>query len=74
MVKVTQTELRNHIRKYLDQVEQGETLQVLRNGKPIATVLPQRMSNKEYWRNVKPLDIKGVSLSRAIIEEREKGM
>jgi len=74
MVTVTQTELRNHIREYLDRVEQGETLQVLRNGKPIATVLPQRISNKEYWRNVKPLDLHGVSLSRAIIEEREEGM
>ena len=75
MTTITQTELRNHIRDYVERAEAGETFHVLRNGKPVAMLNPIRTSSKEYWRNVKPLDIdlKGRSTAQLIIEEREQG-
>jgi len=73
MITVTQTEFRDHIKKYLDAVAQGETIRVFRHGKPLATVVPDREARKAYWQSVKPLKLDGVSLSQAILDEREEG-
>jgi len=73
MITVTQTEFRDHIRKYLDAVARGETIRVFRHGKPLATVVPDREARKAYWQQVKPLKLDGVSASKIIIEEREEG-
>lgn len=73
MTTVTQTEFRNHIRKYMDAVEQGEEIEICRNGKPVATVVPRNRSRVPHWKQVEPLVIPGVSLSKMIIEEREEG-
>ena len=40
MRQVTFTEVRNHAKKYFDIVETGESVRVLRNGKPIADIVP----------------------------------
>jgi len=75
MIAVTQTELRNNIRKYLDAVRQGEELEVYSRGKPIALVTPIRRNQVPSWKQDRPL-VKlpdGVSASRIIIEEREEG-
>ncbi|MBM4038537.1 MAG: type II toxin-antitoxin system prevent-host-death family antitoxin [Planctomycetes bacterium] len=76
MVTVTFTDLRNHAKKYFDAVQEGETLEVYRYGKPIAVVSPARPPASDYWKTRKPLPIKikGVSLSRMIIEERKEGL
>jgi prevent-host-death family protein len=34
------TELRNNAKLFFDQVEAGETIRILRNGKPIADIVP----------------------------------
>ena len=73
MITVTQTEFRDHIKKYMDAVARGETVRVSRGGKPLAVVVPDQEARKAYWQSVKPLKLDGVSLSRAIIEEREEG-
>ena len=73
MITVTQSELRNHFKKYMDAVERGEEIEIRRNGKPVATLVPRRASAKEYWKHVRAHKIDGVSLSQAILEEREEG-
>ena len=71
MITVTQTEFRNHIRKYMDAVERGEEIEICRNGEPVATVVPRRRSRVPHWKQDRePLKIPGVSLSKIIIEDR----
>ena len=75
MRQATFTEVRNHAREYFDIVESGETVRVLRNGKPIADIVPI-VADLPSWkrRKAQPLVIDGVSLSRMILEEREAGL
>lgn len=73
MITVTQTEFRNHIKKYIAAVKRGEEIEICCRGKPVATVVSRHASSKKYWKNVRAHKIDGVSLSRAILEEREEG-
>jgi len=72
--QATFTEVRNHAKQYFDLVEAGESVRVLRNGKPIADIVPV-MAELPSWkrRNVQPLVLDGIALSRMILEEREAG-
>jgi prevent-host-death family protein len=72
MKQVSFTEVRNHAKLYFDTVESGEPVRVLRNGKPIADIVPI-IQNLPSWkrRKVQPLMIDGVALSQMIIEQRE---
>jgi len=74
MVTVTLTQLRNNARKYFDDVEKGETLEVYRHGKPIAKIMPVG-SSVPAWKRDRPLIklSKGVSASQMVIAEREEG-
>ena len=71
MKTVTFSELRNNAKKYFDTVEQGETLEVFRHGKPVAILMPSGSRGRSRAREVSPLRIPGVSLARAILKERE---
>jgi prevent-host-death family protein len=73
MKQTTFTELRNHAKHYFDLVEAGEEVRVLRNGQPIADIVPVQPDAAPSWkrRKVLPLVLDGVSLSRLILEERE---
>lgn len=75
MKHVTFTEMRNHAKTYFDMVEAGEALRVLRNGKPIADIVPV-VADPPSWKRRKPqpLVIDGVSVSRMILEERDTGL
>jgi len=76
MITATQTEFRNHIRKYLTAVKRGEEVEVYCHGKPVATVIPHRTSGVPSWKKDRPL-IKlrgGVLASQMIIDERNEGM
>jgi len=53
MQQVTFTELRNHAKTYFDFAESGETIRVLRNGKPIADIVPV-MADLPSWKRRKP--------------------
>ena len=59
---------------YFDIVEPGESVRVLRNGKPIANIVPV-VADLHSWKRHKaqPL-LDGVSVSRMIIEERASGI
>jgi antitoxin (DNA-binding transcriptional repressor) of toxin-antitoxin stability system len=74
MKQVTFTELRNHAKTYFDFAESGETIRVLRNGKPIADIVPV-IADLPSWkrRKAQPLVIEGESVSRLILEERGSG-
>ncbi len=73
MITVTFSELRNNAKKYFDAVEEGETIEVYRNGKPIAILSPYSTGKGERWIRAHPLEATGVSLSRIVLEEREDG-
>jgi antitoxin (DNA-binding transcriptional repressor) of toxin-antitoxin stability system len=49
MKQVTFTELRNHAKTYFDLAARGETIRVLRNGKPIADIVPV-MADLPSWK------------------------
>jgi prevent-host-death family protein len=72
MKQATFTEIRNHAKQYFDLVESGESVRVLRNGKPIAEIIPIA-ADLPSWkrRRAQPLVLDGVSISRMILEERE---
>ena len=73
MSTVTLTEFRSHASGMLDRVERGETLVVLRHGRPIAEVSPVAApAAAPSWK--KPalrLVAKGAALSRMILAERD---
>lgn len=75
MRQATLTELRNHAKAYFDMVEAGEAVRVLRNGKPIADIVPV-VADLPSWtrREAHPPVLDGVLVSRMILEEREAGL
>lgn len=75
MKQTTWTEIRNHAKQYFDIVESGESVRVIRNGKPIADIVPVT-PNLPTWkrRQAHPLLIEGLSVSQMILQEREIGV
>lgn len=76
MHEATFTELRNNAKQYFDIVEAGGAVRVLRNGKPIADIVPIAQKVPSWKkRRVVPLLIDGVSLSEMVMRERrERGL
>jgi prevent-host-death family protein len=73
MKTVTFSQLRNNAKKYFDEVEKGETVEVYRHGKPIAMLSPiVREPSMSRWKTARPIKLPGVSASKLIIEERRK--
>lgn len=74
MQQVTFSEMRNHAKQYFDIVEAGESVRILRNGRPIADIVPVPQDLPSWKRRTaQPLLLDGVSLSRFILDEREAG-
>lgn len=74
MREATFTELRNHAKDYFDAVEGGDTVRVFRNGKAIAEIVPVRSGVPSWKKQTAPLTIKGLSLSREILIDREESV
>lgn len=71
MRDATFTELRNQAKHFFDLVESGETVRVLRNGRPIAEIHPIARDLPSWKRRrARPLLIGGESISRLVIEDR----
>ena len=66
------TVLRNHAKEYFDAVEAGDTVRVFRNGKPIAEIVPVRSGVPSWKRQATPITVKGLSLSREILSDRDE--
>jgi prevent-host-death family protein len=72
MKQATFSELRNHAKQYFDAVESGEAVRIVRNGRPIADIVPIPQDLPSWKRRVaQPIIINGVSASKMILEERE---
>ncbi len=73
MTTVTLTEFRSHASGMFSRVERGETLVVIRHGRPIAEVSPiSSAAGEPSWK--KPalrLVAKGAGLASAILAERD---
>jgi antitoxin (DNA-binding transcriptional repressor) of toxin-antitoxin stability system len=73
MKQASFTEVRNNAKQFFDLVESGEAVRVLRNGKPIADIVPITADLPSWKRRAaQPLVIKGESVSRMILNEREQ--
>ena len=75
MTTVTLTEFRSHASGMLNRVENGETLLVIRHGRPVAEVTPVANLNKaqpSWKRHGLRLSAKGLSLSATILAERNR--
>lgn len=75
MTTITLTKFRSHASSMLTRVEHGETLVVLRHGRPIAEVSPvttQDGSLPSWKRPALRLSAKGAGLSSAILQERAR--
>jgi antitoxin (DNA-binding transcriptional repressor) of toxin-antitoxin stability system len=72
MKTVTFTEFRKNASGVMDLVEQGESFRVMRHGKAIARIVPagQREARPAWKRRGLHLIVQGISLSRAVLEER----
>ena len=75
MKTVSFTDFRSQASALFDAVERGETVVVLRHGKPVAEIHPISTGGPRTpaWRKPGPrLVTKGVALSKAILEERSR--
>jgi len=75
MKTVTLTDFRSHASGMLTEVEHGETILVLRHGRPIAQIsaVEKQTGARPSWkRPALRLTTKGSGLSSAILEERER--
>jgi len=73
MTTVTLTDFRSQASGMLTRVENGETIVVLRHGRPIAEVSPfsEKDERQPSWkRKALRLSTKGAGLSSAILEDR----
>ncbi len=74
MKTITFTDFRKKASGFITEVEHGETLVLLRRGRPIAEVIPfsDRSQQTPSWKQPGiRLQMQGSDLSSAILEERE---
>jgi prevent-host-death family protein len=72
MKTLTFTEFRKNASQILDLVERGESIRVLRHGRPIAKIIPADLREPQpAWKRPGPrLVTPGAALARAVLEER----
>ncbi len=72
MKTISFTEFRNHASDMMTAVERGETLLVVRHGRPIAEVSPVTDPQPSWKRPALRLSAKGAGLAAAILQERTR--
>lgn len=73
MKTVTFTDFRKKASGLIDEVEGGETIVIVRHGKPVAEInsIKKTDTYSPSWKSAyNPIEIKGSDLSTAILEER----
>ena len=72
MISTAFTEFRKKTAAFLDMVENGETVLITRHGRPIAEIVPPAESvlSKSWKRPAVRMRLKGISLSRQLLEQR----
>ena len=75
MKTITCTDFRKKASEFITEVEHGETIILLRRGKPVAEVIPftdrLQRTPPSWKRSGIALQIQGSDLSSAILKERE---
>ena len=74
MKTIPVTDFRKNTSSFIDEVEHGETLILIRRGKPVAEIIPfsGRAQKIPAWKQPSArLQIEGSDLSSAILEDRE---
>lgn len=69
------TDFRKNASTFINEVEQGETLILIRHGKPVAEIIPFSSGplKSPAWKQPGTrLEIQGSDLSSAILEERDE--
>jgi antitoxin (DNA-binding transcriptional repressor) of toxin-antitoxin stability system len=77
MKTISFTDFRKKASSFITEVEHGETFVLLRQGKPVAEIIPftdTSIQTPSWKRQRTRLQIKGSDLSSAILEERESGL
>lgn len=72
MKTINFTEFRNHASDMMTAVERGETLLVVRHGRPIAEVSPATDQQPSWKRPALRLSAKGAGLAVIILQERKR--
>jgi len=72
MRQVTVSELHDYTQPYLDVVEQGEILHILKEGKHIADLVPAKMLSAHIKKAIVPLALENISLSEEVIKDRSE--
>ena len=74
MKTIQVTDFRKNTSSFINEVELGETLILIRHGKPVAEIIPfsSRSQKIPAWKQPSArLQIEGSDLSSAILEDRE---
>ncbi|MFW6114700.1 MAG: type II toxin-antitoxin system Phd/YefM family antitoxin [Thermodesulfobacteriota bacterium] len=74
MKTISFTVFRKNASSFIAEVEHGETIVLLRRGKPVAEVSPysDKIPKTPAWKkSATPLKLDGSDLSSAILDERE---
>lgn len=77
MKTILVTDFRKNTARFINEVEHGETLVLIRRGKPVAEIIPfsDRHPKKPAWKHPGiRLQIQGSDLSTAILEDREPSL
>ena len=76
MLKIKSTDFRAQIKHYFELVEKGELVRIIRNGKPVADIIPVQSDKKiQSWKTpgVK-IKLKNISITQEILNDREKAV
>ena len=77
MKTISFTDFRKHASNLITEVENGESIILIRHGRPVAEVIPfveQDLKNPSWKRPGVRLRTNGKDLSSAILEERETSL
>ena len=77
MKTIQVTDFRKNTASFINQVEHGETLVLIRRGKPVAEIIPfsDRPKKIPAWKQPSiRLQLQGSDLSTAILEDRESSI
>ena len=77
MKTIQVTDFRKNTARFINQVEHGETLVLIRRGKPVAEIIPfsDRPKKIPAWKQPSiRLQLQGSDLSTAILEDRESSI
>jgi antitoxin (DNA-binding transcriptional repressor) of toxin-antitoxin stability system len=73
MRETTFTELRKHAKIFFDAVENGETIRVYRNGRPVADIVPIKAAIPAWKKSPQiRLSLESLSLSDEVLADRDE--